>query len=100
MEAMMKHQFGAYEARIFRGICIGTLIGAVAFSIGMTGIALVVGVSWEAAIVLGAFTALWGGAGFGGMFGAITVARRHEFEEKREVPTTVDLGQSDQRLAA
>jgi hypothetical protein len=88
----MEGPFGAFEASIFRAICVGTLIGAVVFAVGMTALAILVGVSFEAAVVLGAFTALWGGAGFGGMFGAIMAARRHELEEKIEmkVPATVE----------
>jgi hypothetical protein len=94
------HPFGAYEATIFRAICVGTLVGAVVFAVGMTAIAMWVGVSFEAAVVLGAFTAFWGGAGFGGMFGAIMAARRHELEEKVEATTPVPIEQQRHDLAA
>ena len=65
----MDHPFGAYEASIFRAICIGTLVGAVVFAVGMTALALLVGVSFSAAVVLGAFTALWGEPGSEGCSG-------------------------------
>jgi len=94
------HPFGTYEASIFRAICVGTLIGAVVFAVGMTALAMMVGVSFEAAIVLGAFTALWGGAGFGGMFGAIMAARRHELDEKTEASTPVPVEPHRHDLAA
>ena len=96
----MDHPFGAYEASIFRAICLGTLIGAVAFAVGTTALAVLVGVSFEAAVVLGAFTAFWGGVGFGGMFGAIMAARRHELEEKIEARTPVTVEPHRHDLAA
>ena len=87
-------QFGAYEASIFRAICTGTIIGAILFATVTTVVAVAVGVSLAAAIVLGLFTALWGGAGFGGMFGAIVAARRHEAEE-RAAALTKAAGRSE-----
>lgn len=81
----MEGTFGAYETSIFKAVCTGTVIGAVLFLVGTTAMSWVVGFDFGPAIALGAFTAFWGGAGFGGMFGAIAAATRHE----REISDTV-----------
>ena len=68
------------DTGLVRAFAIGAAIGAVAVFAVFFGVATALGLGTPAAIGIGAFTAAWGGPGFGGMMGAvlhITRAERH-----------------------
>lgn len=56
----------------------GSLVGFVAVFVLLGGMTLAVGMGIGAALGVGAFTAFWGGPGFGGMMGAVLHYSRNE----------------------
>jgi hypothetical protein len=59
------------DARVGRGAVRGAAVGLVAISVlvAAAGVTLC-GLAWASAIGLGVFVGMWGGLGFGFMFGA------------------------------
>jgi hypothetical protein len=66
------------DAGLFRAFVKGSIIGFVAVFVLLGGMILAVGMGIAAALGVGAFTAVWGGPGFGGMMGAILHDSRTE----------------------
>lgn len=66
------------EAQVGRGAVIGVGVGVVLFFVGVTAMCLALGVPVAGSFGLGAFTAVTGGIGFGGMIGAVMAANREE----------------------
>ncbi len=66
------------DAGLVRAFVKGSIIGFVAVFVLLGGIALVAGMGIAAALGVGAFTAFWGGPGFGGMMGAVLHYSRTE----------------------
>ena len=66
------------EAGLGRAFVMGTVIGCVVVFLVLGGISLAVGLGVGPAIAIGAFTAFWGGPGFGGMMGAVLHHSRTE----------------------
>lgn len=64
------------EAGIARAAAKGTLVGFVVVLTIVGGIALSAGAGVMGALGVGAFVALWGGPGWGGMVGAVRYADR------------------------
>lgn len=64
------------EGRIGRAALRGSIVGFVLFVVGAGGLGLLCGMGLGGALGLGVFTGLWGGPGFGGMFGAIMASER------------------------
>lgn len=75
------------ESAAMRGAIVGTFVGFIVVGAGTVAIALSAGTSMTAAMGLGAFTAFWGGPGFGGMLGATLGAIRND-----ELGRRVDSG--------
>jgi hypothetical protein len=63
-----------------RGVALGVCISFV----GVGGAFLAAGQSWATSIGMGAFVAVWGGLGFGGMMGGVVWASRVEASAERE----------------
>src|SRR3546814_20307781 len=61
-----------------RAAMIGATIGFVVMSCTAGAIGVAGGLSGMNAVGVGAFAGLWGGPGFGAMFGAITMITRNE----------------------
>jgi hypothetical protein len=59
-----------------RAAAIGAVIGYFVVLTIVTGIALAAGAGVVSALAVGAFAALWGGPGWGGMIGAVRHADR------------------------
>jgi hypothetical protein len=74
------------EAGIGRAAVNGTLVGFVVVLAIVTGIALAAGAGVIGALGVGAFAALWGGPGWGGMVGAVRYADRIADDERRARP--------------
>jgi hypothetical protein len=66
------------DAGLGRAFVRGSIVGAVAMFVLLGGMALAVGMGNGAALGVGAFTAFWGGPGFGGMMGAVLHYSRTE----------------------
>ena len=65
------------EERLGRAFIRGTIAGTVLVFLFCGGISLLAGLGVGAAIGIGAFTAFWGGPGFGGMMGATLYFSQH-----------------------
>jgi hypothetical protein len=70
----------AEESPVARGVVVGAAVGIVCFVIGISALAIAVGVPVWSSIGLGAFTALWGGLGFGAMIGGVHALNRMEHQ--------------------
>lgn len=66
------------DAGLVRAFVKGSIIGFVAVFVLLGGMTLAAGMGIAAALGLGAFTAFWGGPGFGGMMGAVLHYSRTE----------------------
>jgi hypothetical protein len=66
------------EADVIRGFVIGSVIGSIAVFVLWGAVALLGGLANVNAGVVGAFTAAWGGPGFGGMLGAVLGYSKHQ----------------------
>lgn len=64
-----------------RAALIGVALGFVVLATLATAVASIAGLEPLEALGVGSFTALWGGPGFGAMFGAITAITRNERAE-------------------
>ncbi len=65
------------DERLGRAFVKGTVLGTVLVFLFCGGISLLAGLGIGAAIGIGAFTAFWGGPGFGGMMGATVYFSQH-----------------------
>ncbi len=65
------------DERLGRAFVRGTILGTVLVFLFCGGISLLAGLGIGAAIGVGAFTAFWGGPGFGGMMGATVYFSQH-----------------------
>jgi hypothetical protein len=65
---------------IVRAFVVGALVGCVATFMFFCSMSLILGLGLGPAIGIGAFTAFWGGPGFGGMMGAVLRYSRNESE--------------------
>lgn len=63
---------------IGRAFVKGSVVGFLAVFAVICGMSLVAGVGLGHAIVVGLFTAAWGGPGFGGMLGAVLRYTKNE----------------------
>jgi hypothetical protein len=63
---------------IVRAFVVGALVGCVATFTFFVAMSLLIGLGLGPAIGIGAFTAFWGGPGFGGMMGAVLRYSRNE----------------------
>jgi hypothetical protein len=63
---------------IVRAFVMGALVGCVATFAFFFAMSLILGLGLGPAIGIGAFTAFWGGPGFGGMMGAVLRYSRKE----------------------
>lgn len=63
---------------IVRAFVVGALVGCVATFTFFVAMSLILGLGLGPAIGIGAFTAFWGGPGFGGMMGAVLRYSRNE----------------------
>lgn len=61
----------ASDAALVRAFLKGSIIGSVLVFVLLGGLALALGMGIGPALGVGAFTAFWGGPGFGGMMGAV-----------------------------
>jgi len=68
---------------IARAFVVGCVLGAIVVFAAYTAIAVAGGAKLVSAAGFGAFTAFWGGIGFGGMFGAVVGANRLEATERQ-----------------
>ena len=66
------------DAGLARAFVRGSVVGSVAVFVLLGGLTLAAGVGAAAALGVGAFTAFWGGPGFGGMMGAVLHYSRTE----------------------
>jgi hypothetical protein len=64
------------EPEFTRPILIGMTLGVIVFLIVVTGMGLATGFDGRDSFGLAAFCALWGGIGFGAMFGAVYAISR------------------------
>jgi hypothetical protein len=76
---------GSPDAGIGRAAVIGAIIGYFAVLAVVGGIALAAGVRLGGALAVGAYAAMWGGPGWGGMIGAQIHADRLA-EQSRQAP--------------
>jgi hypothetical protein len=65
-------------AGLARAFVIGSIVGFIAVFLVLGGMTYYAGAGLGAAVVVGVFTAAWGGPGFGGMMGAILHHTRAE----------------------
>lgn len=70
----------AFESSVGRAAAFGALIGMALFTVVVGGACLLLGLSFVTSLGLGAFTALWGGLGFGAMAGGVTAFNREGHE--------------------
>ncbi|MGH9042577.1 MAG: hypothetical protein ACRDZ3_20375 [Acidimicrobiia bacterium] len=70
------------DAGIGRAAVTGALVGFVVVLTLVSGIALAAGAGLIGALGVGAFAALWGGPGWGGMVGAVRHADRIADDER------------------
>jgi hypothetical protein len=75
-----------------RALGIGVTIGVIASFVASAGLLLASGQSVGAAIGLGAFVAIWGGLGFGGMVGGVIWASRLESEAAHDAIARSETG--------
>jgi hypothetical protein len=66
------------DAGLARAFVRGSIVGFVATFVLLGGMTLALGMGVGAALGVGAFTAFWGGPGFGGMMGAVLRYSRTE----------------------
>jgi hypothetical protein len=66
------------EAGLIAAFVKGSIVGFVAVFVLLGGMTLAAGMGIAAALEVGAFTAFWGGPGFGGMMGAVLHHSRTE----------------------
>jgi hypothetical protein len=76
----------APETGIGHAAVNGAIIGFVVVLTIVSGIALAAGAGLGSALGVGAFAALWGGPGWGGMVGAVRCADRIADEERKGRP--------------
>jgi hypothetical protein len=84
------------EAGIGRAAVKGAIIGYFAVLMIVAGIVLAAGAGLGVALAVGAYVAIWGGPGWGGMIGAQRYADRIADDERsvaRQAITEVDLGE-------
>jgi hypothetical protein len=74
-----------------RATAIGAVIGCLVVLTIVTGIALAAGAGVVSALGVGAFAALWGGPGWGGMIGAVRHADRVGGDEPAAPPPSRQL---------
>jgi hypothetical protein len=56
---------------------VGAIIGGLLTFVVTGGITLLATSQWGPSVVVGAFSAFWGGPGFGGMLGAVSATNGH-----------------------
>jgi hypothetical protein len=56
---------------VLRAVAIGAALGVVLALVGVGGGLLLAGQSMSAALAIGGMAAIWGGLGFGSMFGGV-----------------------------
>lgn len=66
------------DAGLVQAFVKGSIVGFVAVFVLLGGMTLAAGMGIAAALGVGAFTAFWGGPGFGGMMGAVLHYSRTE----------------------
>jgi hypothetical protein len=66
------------ESGLVRAFIVGSIVGFVVTFVLCGGIALACGFSSGASLGVAAYTAVWGGPGFGGMMGAVLRYSRNE----------------------
>jgi len=76
---------------VARSALIGVAIGFLAMATLATTVACIAGLDLVEALGVGSFTALWGGPGFGAMFGAIAAITRNE-QLAATAPTATEPG--------
>ncbi len=74
---------GASEAGIGHAAVVGALIGYLAVLAVVSGIVLAAGAGLRPAVAVGAYVAIWGGPGWGGMIAAQRYADRIAADERR-----------------
>lgn len=82
-----------------RALGIGVAIGVIASFIASAGLLLANGQSVGAAIGLGAFVAIWGGLGFGGMVGGVIWASSLESNAAHDATARSETGPSADQAA-
>ena len=80
-----------------RAAATGAVIGYFVVLTIVTGIALAAGAGVVSALGVGAFAALWGGPGWGGMIGAVRYADRVGDDEPAAAPRSSRLPGDQQR---
>lgn len=75
-EGSIVHVLTADE-RLGRAFVRGTIVGTILVFLFCAGLSLLAGLDVGPAIGIGAFTAFWGGPGFGGMMGATVYFSLH-----------------------
>lgn len=66
------------DGGLARAFVRGSVVGSVVVFLLLGGLALATGAGLGPAVGVGAFTAFWGGPGFGGMMGAVLHYSRNE----------------------
>jgi hypothetical protein len=87
------------EQRVGRAAWRGVLIGLVAMAALGTGLGLATGYDMIESLGLGAFAAIWGGPGFGGMLGAILAYVRAEQREGAHSVLAIEQQSKPRRVA-
>lgn len=59
------------ESGVWVAFAKGAAVGFVVVAVLVASLALLMGLGWTVALGVAAFTAVWGGPGFGGMMGAV-----------------------------
>ena len=71
---------------IGKALARGVAVGIVISFLGVGAVLLAAGQSIGAALAMGAFVAIWGGLGFGGMVGGVVWANRLEQQAAHDRP--------------
>jgi hypothetical protein len=75
-------------AGVGRAALVGAAVGFLLVTCLAMAITRLAGLGPLDALGVGAFAALWGGPGFGAMFGAVTVINRNEADREATSPET------------